>query len=70
MTQLCAAFEISRKTGYKWLGRSGSLARKACTTSRGRRSSTAVQRQWSWWSGSWRRRRRIRCGGQRRSWRG
>ncbi|TIS61877.1 helix-turn-helix domain-containing protein, partial [Mesorhizobium sp.] len=21
MTQLCAAFEISRKTGYKWLGR-------------------------------------------------
>ncbi|TIV94490.1 MAG: helix-turn-helix domain-containing protein, partial [Mesorhizobium sp.] len=21
MTQLCAAFDISRKTGYKWLGR-------------------------------------------------
>ncbi|WP_292335617.1 hypothetical protein [Mesorhizobium sp.] len=21
MTQLCTAFEISRKTGYKWLGR-------------------------------------------------
>ena len=40
MTELCAAFGISRKTGYKWLGRYREFgAGRACAISRGRRCS-------------------------------
>ena len=66
MTALCAAYGISRKTGYKWLGRyreagPGGLAERSCGDVGGRRGVTA---------GRWRlglRRRLWSCAGRIRS---
>ena len=40
MTALCAAYGISRKTGYKWLGRYRKAAWPGCRTVPGRRGVT------------------------------
>ncbi|MBZ9741958.1 helix-turn-helix domain-containing protein [Mesorhizobium sp. CO1-1-4] len=68
MTQLCAGFEISRKTGYKRLARYREFGPEACKIGHVHRLSTAVRRQRRWLSGSCLRRKCIRCGVPRRSW--
>ncbi|MCA0051493.1 helix-turn-helix domain-containing protein, partial [Mesorhizobium sp. B283B1A] len=51
MSEICAAYGISRKIGYKWLGRYRALGRKVCAICHGRRSITAGRRLWIWWNG-------------------
>lgn len=48
MSELCAGFGISRKTGYKWLGRYRALGPEGLHDCRGRRSIMAGRRLWIW----------------------
>lgn len=70
MVALCAAYGISRKNGYKWLGRYRTFGLRVCTTCREPRSIMAVRQLRIWLSGLWRPRSCIRFGVQRRSWHG
>ena len=38
MTELCARYDVSRKTGYKWRSASTRRAAEACRTGAGRRT--------------------------------
>ncbi len=45
MTELCERFEISRKTGYKWLERYREFGAEVCWIARVRRMSMEQQRR-------------------------
>ena len=44
MTATCRAFQISRKTGYKWLGRQDTVGSVAALADRSRRPHRSPQR--------------------------
>ena len=50
MTDLCAEYGVSRKTGYKWLERYE--ARRGCTISRGGRRTVRRRRSRTSWTNS------------------
>ena len=65
MTELCAHFQISRKTGYKWIdreaeeGRRGSCGRRGWWRAHGNERgsprpirSTAIRSRRTWWRAS------------------
>jgi hypothetical protein len=45
MTELCADYRISRKTGYKWVGRYETGARGACMIARAARTTVRWRRR-------------------------
>jgi transposase len=48
MSELCARYGISRKTGYKWLARFDEAADRACRIAAGRRMRVRTRSPRTW----------------------